>query len=175
MSKVKELVKRLLPNFELYRVYQTQLRDYQPPVTIDYQVVDLASTEFTEQKLYKETALYSGEHSYGYGLIFEEQLVAVQWYWFSHRCENLKWWPLPDNSIISMHIQVDQYYQGKGLSTQLKAFALNELSAKGFDYVYSRVWHNHWASIAMNKKLGSKQVGWLFYTSLFSKSIQLRW
>jgi hypothetical protein len=174
-EKIKWLIKQFLPYYELYRIYQIQLNNCKLQLTTKHQIVNLTSAEYSQHPLYKETALYSGKNSYGYGLIFEDQLVAVQWYWFSQPCEKLGWWPLPHNSIMSMHIQVLQEHQGKGLSEELKGFSLSDLSTKGFDYVYSRVWHNHWASIAMNNKLGSKQVGWLFYISLFKKKIQLRW
>ena len=160
---MKSLIKRILPKFELYRVYQCQLS--QPPVSEiqGCQAVRLsADADYSTQALFKDNAHYDRPNSYGFGLLKERELVAVQWYWHGEQSHQLDWWPLPEKAIMAMHIQVTKKHQGQGLGTTLKCYALNELSKLGFTNVYSRVWHNNKASMSVNRKLGAKQVGWLF-------------
>lgn len=160
MFKIKNIIKKLLPKYELYRVYNIHLNFQVIDIETNLTFVNLALADYSNHTLYKETAIYHNTESYGFGLLEGEKLVALQWYWFGSRCKKLDWWSIPDDSIMSMHIQVDACYQNRGLSTVLKSFALKELSAAGFKNVYSRVWHNHLASIAMNRRLGAMQEGW---------------
>ncbi|TMM45276.1 hypothetical protein [Colwellia ponticola] len=160
MFKIKNRIKKLLPKYELYRVYNIPLNYQIIDIKTNLIFVNLALTDYSNHALYKNTAGYKNTESYGFGLLKDEKLVAIQWYWFGQRSKELDWWSMPDDSIMSMHIQVDTCYQNRGLSTVLKSFALKELSEAGFKNVYSRVWHNHLASIAMNRRLGAIQEGW---------------
>ena len=160
---MKSLIKRILPKFELYRVYQCQLSKSPVSKTQGYQAVRLsADADYSSQAFFKNSANYDKPDSYGFGLLKERELVAVQWYWYGEQSHQLDWWPIPEKAIMSMHIEVTQDCRGRGLGTALKGYALNELSKLGFTNAYSRVWHNNKASISMNRKLGARQVGWLF-------------
>jgi hypothetical protein len=172
MFKIKKLVKNLLPNYELYRVYKISLKKQQSPPPKGFNFINLKLDDYSSHALYNVTAKYNNSESYGFGLLIGNKLVAVQWYWFGECSNELDWWPISDDSIMSMHIQVETCYQGRGLSTVLKGLALNELLTAGFHNVYSRVWHNHYASIAMNKRLGATQEGW--QGTIGSKSFKLK-
>jgi len=160
MFKIGNMVKKFLPNYELYRVYKIPLKQNSLTLTTGFTFANFTLADYSKHALYKETATYNNIESYGFGLLDGNKLVAIQWYWFGQHSNELGWWPVPTDSVMSMHIQVDTYYRGRGLSTVLKGLAINELSAVGFNNVYSRVWHNHFASIAMNKRLGATQEGW---------------
>lgn len=168
------MLKKILPKYELYRVFQVKTSNKVITLTKGYEFVNLKQKQFSEQELYKQTIKYSGASSYGFGLVNNNELIAVQWYWFGSRCNNLDYCTMTVNSIMSMQIQVQPKYQGKGLSTLLKSHAAKALSLKGFNVIYSRVWHNHSASIAMNRRLNAKQVGWLFYIELFGTTLKLK-
>lgn len=173
MSQLKSIIKRLAPQYEFYRIFKCELPAKQVQLANQFDFCLIEEQALKKQALYVSTQAYQNESSLAFGITHNNNLIAIQWYWYGHQVNKLDWWSTPENSAMSMHIQVAPEYQGQGVSTQLKSLALAELKKLGFQYAFSRVWHNHWASIAMNRKLKAKQVGWL--VRLFNKNFHAKY
>ncbi len=120
---------------------------------------------------------FGGEGAQGFGLFRDDELVAVQWYWWGARYEAERQgrsWRLPEGAAKSTGLYTLPQHRGQGYAALLKRQTAYLMSQRGFTRLYSRIWHSHKSSIRVSEKTGWRVAGSYIEICPFSRRIQLR-
>ena len=154
------LVHAALGEYGLYFVYSLDLTTA-APVDDDRYILrtvgrhDLACANDTGMR---DQAWYDGDGAYGFGLYDGTELLAVQWYWYGVRYASRNFWPLNEREAKSVQLYTVPYARGRGLATLLKRRSALAMRDLGYVRLYSRIWHSHRSSIAVNERAGWQRI-----------------
>ena len=159
----KALIRALGVEYCCFRVFSLDLNSLPepPPLPPGYRCAEVTGDEVREarQPAIQSEAWSCGEDSLGFGVFFGSELVALQWVWFGDGYRRRRnFWALERNEAKSVELVTAPEHRGLGLATCLKQFSAQQLAAKGFVRVYSRIWWNNWPSIRVSDKAGWKPV-----------------
>lgn len=172
LSSLKNTLKSYLPYYEIYRIFKVEPNDLPVIHCQDFEFISIDEKDMNNQSLFTQTKHYAIDDSYGFALTDNGVIIAIQWFWFGDKAQKLNITSNLASTAISMHIQVNKTYINQGVASTLKSLSIRAMFKKGFQKVYSRVWHNHYASIAMNHKINAKEVGWQI--KFFHKTFTLK-
>ena len=119
-------------------------------------------------------AWYGGEGAIGLGVVENDRLVAVQWYWYGERYQKRNFVHLEPGEAKCVQIFVLSEKRTRGLGGSLTRYAAQELQQLGFRRLYARVWHSHVASRRMFRSAGWTEAGRIIEVSPLRRRRPLR-
>ena len=175
------LAKRVGIRYSCFRIFAISLKSTtatdEAPLPSGYRFAelspgDLSACPFPELR---ECDWYGGPGSHAFGIFREDGvLVCAQWFWFGERYQQQSFWPLESHEAASMHLVSAASERGKGIATQIKKHSADQMRAKGFSRLYSRIWWTNTSSIRVSEKSGWSNVGTILEISLPARSRPLR-
>ncbi len=161
----KLLLRWLFGDYQIYRIYKYNLdnivkQDVSYLTTQGYRFTEVNSAEVaaaSDQGI-QSRAIYGGKDALGFAIFFGDQIVCIQWYWYSERYKTRNFWPLLPGQAKSVDIYTVPGHRGKALATALKTESARLMKEKGFLRLFSRIWHSHHESIKVSEKAGWNQI-----------------
>ncbi len=142
---VKSCLSLVAGDYRFYRVYALDLLP--PPLAlraspeVEFQVTDERAPESVVL-----SALIGGAPA------------ATCWLWWGERYHRERnFLPLGPKEAKLVHIETHATFRGRGVASQLLAFAAIDMRMRGFERLYARIWHNNVPSIR-----AFTQVGWTY-------------
>jgi L-amino acid N-acyltransferase YncA len=167
------ILRRLGFDYTWFRIYRllldVSLAGRSPPSLDGYRCREVteAEVETSPVEELRTCARYGGAGAHLFGVFRDDGVLAcVQCVWFGDRYARNAFWPVEPGAAVSMHLVTDAAERGKGLATLAKQHSAQQLQAKGFTSVYSRIWWTNTASIRVSEKAGWKRVGTLVEVKL---------
>lgn len=127
----------------------------------------IADLERSPHAEIRERARYGGPGAVGFAAFHRDEVVCVLWYWYGDRYAERGFWPLERNEAKSVDTFTLPGHRGRGLAATLKSRSVGEMKRRGFERLYSRVWHSNSASVAMNRRAGWTRIARVFTARLF--------
>lgn len=178
----KTIIRALGVKYSCFRVFALDLDSLPAPAPLPpgYRCAEVSAEEVCEasQPAIQREAWYGGDDALGFGVFFGSELVALQWVWFGEGYRRRRnFWPLEQNEAKSVELVTVPEYRGLGLATCLKQFSAQQLAARGFVRVYSRIWWNNWPSIRVSEKANWRAVALVveLTTPLRSRPFKFMW
>ncbi len=89
------------------------------------------------------------------GAFIGDKRAAACWIWYGERYKRERnFWPLGPTEAKLVHIETNSDFRGRGIGTQLLAFAGTTMRDRGFTKLFARIWHNNTPSIRVFTKAG---------------------
>jgi hypothetical protein len=176
---LKQLLRQLLGEYQYWKVFRIKLPQPAVPLPPGITVrpldsMDLQSSSDVELRSRTE---FGGEGAQGYALYVGTELAAMQWFWWGARYDNERQgrsWRLPSKAAKSVGLFTVPRFRGKGYAAILKMQTAHLMSEKGFDSLYSRIWHSHYESIRVSEKAGWQRVGAYIEVCPFGRRFEFR-
>jgi GNAT superfamily N-acetyltransferase len=160
------ILRRLGFDYTWFRIYRLLLddsvADRPAPTLAGYRCCEVTPADLERSPIedIRSCSNYAGPGAHLFGVIRADGVLAsVQCVWFGARYTNVAFWPVEPQAAVSMHLVTDPAERDKGLATLLKKYSAQQLRAKGFSSIYSRIWWTNIASIRVSEKAGWKRVG----------------
>ena len=112
---------------------------------------DLTSSPYED---IRARAFYGGAGADGFGVFKSGELISLQWFWHGGRYRQRNFWPLEEGEAKSVDLFTLDAYRGQGIATALKAYSAEEMQARGYTRLISRIWHSNEPSRRVSEKLG---------------------
>lgn len=162
----KRLAKVFLGDYQIFRIYELDLQD---PQHLDRSTAHITGCDFqlltneqleasNNSEIRSRTAAYCGTDSFAFGLLVDDEIICVQWYWFGERYLKRNFWPLKETQAKSVELFTLPGHRGKGLATALKLYSAVGMREKGFTRLFSRIWHSHRESRRVSENAGWKNI-----------------
>ena len=178
----KTIIRALGVKYCCFRVFALDLDSLPAPASLPpgYRCAEVSADEVCQasQPTIQSEAWYGGDDALGFGVFFGSELVALQWVWFGEGYRRRRnFWPLEQNEAKSVELVTAPEHRGLGLATCLKQFSAQQLAARGFVRVYSRIWWNNWPSIRVSEKANWRAVALVveLTTPLRSRPFKFMW
>ena len=178
----KTIIRALGVKYCCFRVFALDLDSLPAPAPLPpgYRCAEVSADEVCQasQPTIQSEAWYGGDDALGFGVFFGSELVALQWVWFGEGYRRRRnFWPLEQNEAKSVELVTAPERRGLGLATCLKQFSAQQLAARGFVRVYSRIWWNNWPSIRVSEKANWRAVALVveLTTPLRSRPFRFMW
>lgn len=112
---------------------------------------------------------YGGYQSIGF--VAEEDGVPVAhcWFWYGDRYRERNLWPLAEGEAKLVRIETRPESRGRGIASDLIAYASARMAERGFTRLYARIWHSYKPSLKAFKKAGWSRVALLISVPLGGK------
>jgi len=163
-NATKRALRVLFGNYHYWKVFYIELPQPDVPLPRGVTVGRISAEALAnvpDDEL-RERALFGGPGSRGFGLYFEDELAAIQWYWWGDRYleeRGGRSWKLGPTEAKSVGLYTLPEYRGQGYASLLKRYTAHEMSKEGFTRIYSRIWHSHRVSIAVSRNAGWRKAG----------------
>lgn len=173
---LRTLLRRLLGNYELYRIFGIDLtrldKEPQPQVRV-HRVPSADTLRYTGSIPWDHMAQYAGDGSYGFLLLEEKSIAAVCFVWHGDRYRTRNFWPLQAGEGKLVQIVTLESFRGRGIATSLLEGVAWEMRQLGFRTLYARIWHNNTPSIRTFQKAGWREIA--FVIRLFPLGLGKPW
>jgi RimJ/RimL family protein N-acetyltransferase len=123
----------------------------------------------------RDHAWYFDEFAYVYGVYIENELVCVCSFWISgHPNMPRRFSALIKNGAVMVDLLTAPNYRGKGYALAITRFAENDLFLKGYNKLWTWVWHSNTPSIRVFEKAGWNYSHLLLEFQLYGMKDHLR-
>ena len=179
----RELFKRVLHatlgDYQYWKIFYIDLPQHPTELPDGISIRPIAAEELdaVPDIGMRDRKVFGGDGSLGFGLFVDEELVAVQWYWWGDRYQaerKGRSWVLPPGAAKSLGLYTRPEYRGCGYAALLKQHTAHVMAQRGFTRLYSRIWHSHKSSIRVSRKIGWRVAGSYIEICPLSRLIQLR-
>lgn len=106
--------------------------------------------------LIRDQAWYQGDDALAFAARKGTEIAAICWVWHGSSYRVAVQWPLKKHEAYIVQLVTVPECRGTGTGTRLKRYVTQELCARGFRTLYSRVWFSNRPAIRMNEKAGWK-------------------
>jgi ribosomal protein S18 acetylase RimI-like enzyme len=182
LDAVKPLARALAGDYGIYRVFaldlQTFLRDPRDDVRrAGFRAAPVADEDVAAAPapVIRESACYGGAGAQAFAILRDDEIVAVEWYWFGSDRQHVAFWPLLDSEAESAYIATAPELRGQGLAQWVKEYSALEMRERGFRRAYGKIWHSHHASIRANQKSGFREIALVVDLYPFGGRRRVRW
>lgn len=153
---LKRLAHAVLGDYGLYRVYSIEPapQDSDPAPLDLREVTDMAVLRNARFDEIRALENYWGDDAACFAVFEEGTPVAACWFWFGETYQQRNFWPLQARQAKLVQITTALPYRGKGYASKLLAFAAAAMQRRGFEKLFSRIWHSNTPSIAAFEKAG---------------------
>ena len=160
-SWIKKALTAILGGYEVWRIYRCDLAGQRAGDLSDFRARGYEFREVDGEEIAAATdpeirarAFYAGDGFAGFAVSCEGEIVCLQCFWYGERYRLRNFWPLRPRQAKSVELFTTPAHRGKGLATALKTYSAEQMKEKGFDTLFSRIWHSHKASCRVSEKAG---------------------
>jgi ribosomal protein S18 acetylase RimI-like enzyme len=162
MIWLRSIARTVFGDYALYRIYAIDAENCTPSESSDLEFVELNTPDDLggDPEMRKLDA-YLGEEAFGFGARVGDQLATACFFWTGRRYKQRSFWPLADNEAKLVEIRTIPQQQGKGAASRLIRHASHEMAQRGYQRLYSRIWHSNHASIRAFAKAGWRYIAFV--------------
>jgi GNAT superfamily N-acetyltransferase len=158
---VKSGLRLLLGDYECYEIYalpltglaQSDLSQWTDQ-GFEFRTLETEDLTSSPHEDIRARAFYGGAGADGFGVFKDGELISLQWFWHGDRYRQRNFWPLEEDEAKSVELFTLDAHRGRGIATALKAYSAEEMKARGYARLISRIWHSNWPSRRVSEKLG---------------------
>lgn len=160
---IKNLLGKILKDYQLNRIYCLDLpeaSDTQGSGRLEGGAVirPLESQDqfasASDQRI-RDHAWYLDEQTLGYGIFENDDLVCVCCFWpAGHPSLPTRFANLGEGEAAMVDLLTAPQCRGKGYALKIAAYAVTDLSTRGYKRLWTWVWHSNGASIRVFTKAG---------------------
>ena len=163
---LKVLAALLLGPYRFNRIYRLTAIDIEPeiPQGMSVQPLDSLPPASVASVELRDRFWYGGNDAYGYGLFLDGCLAAVCWFWGPRRFQDPLLWRLAKDEAILVDLVTAPHHRGCGLAPLLIRYASADMRRRGWNALYTWMWHTHHASYHAFEKAGWVQIAWVLET-----------
>lgn len=182
LEAVKPLARALAGDYGIYRIFALNLytflrdpRDDLRRAGFTWAPVADEDVAGARSPVIRDSARYGGPGAQAFAVVRDDDLVAVEWYWFGEERRHGAFWPLRDGEAESAYVVTAPELRGQGLAQWLKEYSAMEMRERGFLRAYGKIWHSHHASIRANQKAGFREIALVVDLYPFGGTRRMRW
>lgn len=139
------------------------------------QVVDRTTIEGCADGLLRDQAWYCGAGCEAFGCLVDSTLVGVCFFWHGERYTLRDFWPLAEREAMLVQIVTSVQARGRGVAGVLIPFATEQMTDRGFDRLFARVWYSNQPSWKAFSRAGWLQVATLVEIDPMRSGSPWRW
>lgn len=156
---VKRLVKLIVPDYGIYRIYAITPDDALRGNSIDggdWQIVAIEQNRLvaSDDAIIRDQAWYGGDGSRLYGCVEDGRIVGVCCFWFGERYRQRNFWPLQAGEAKLVQVITVPEGRNRGIARTLIAGAVRDMVNSGYQRLFARIWHSNVPSIRTFEKAG---------------------
>jgi len=163
---MKELIKRMLrilfKDYQFNRIYFVDLPTSHTQISGQFfgeEVIRLVESQeqfaASPNQRIRDHAWYLDKHAYVYGVYKGHELVCICSFWIAgHPRMPSRFSMLKENEAVMVDLLTAPEYRGKGYALTITRFAENDLFLKGYNRLWTWVWHSNNPSIRIFNKAG---------------------
>jgi RimJ/RimL family protein N-acetyltransferase len=156
----KKLARLIFGEYSVYYIYSGSANSGQvfsrKMTGFQFTIVKNFQVESSKDDLIAEQAWYGGYDTYAYACMQGSRIVGLCYFWHGERYRTRNFWPLAEGEAKLVQIVTIPEIRGRGVATNLIAYASIEMAKRGFHCLYARIWHSNIASVRAFKRAGWK-------------------
>ncbi len=168
LSLLKSSLYAVLGPYELYRIYQADpSRPGRPPSTADAVAFESLGSDGRRiagapDPAIARLAARGGEEAFGYAAFLRAEPVAAVWFWAGDRYRRERgFWPLGRTDAQLVQVTTAANARGRGIASALIAYASADMTARGYERLFARIWWSNTPSVRAFKRAGWRQVAFV--------------
>lgn len=161
-SLTKKAARLLLGEYSAYHIYAFSAGNCRALARHDtnfrFANLEQKQLEASDDPSIAEHANYHGPQTYAYACFEGTRIVGVCYFWYGAQYRKRNFWPLGDSEAKLVQVFTLEEMRGRGIATQLIAYAADDMLRKGFERLYSRIWHSNKPSLKAFQHAGWARV-----------------
>jgi RimJ/RimL family protein N-acetyltransferase len=148
---IKQIAKILFGDYSIYHIYslsnEGQYRKLENLTDARFTVLEEEEVMQSKDQLIRDQTMYHGGDACAYGCVIGSEIVGLCYFWYGERYRTRNFWPLAEGEAKLVQIVVIPAMRGRGIASELIAFAAKDMSERGFHRLYARIWHSNTPSL----------------------------
>jgi GNAT superfamily N-acetyltransferase len=161
MSAISALARRLLGDYEVYRIYGIDVHAVRSlpassgPGNLQLEALrDVGELEGSAYSEIRSLAEYQGDEAFCFVARRGREVAAGCWFWTGERYRRRNFWPLAEGEAKLVQITTAERHRGGGIGAALIRFGSERMVDQGYRQLYARVWHSNRPSVRVFQRAG---------------------
>ena len=173
---LKKLTQILLRDYSFYHIYGRGCADENASLAPGFRFEPVEKNEIENSKdgMIVEQAWYHGQSTHAYACFDGLRIVGLLFFWYGEGYRKRNFWPLADREAKLVQLFVLPEIRGRGIGKSLIAFATQDMSCRGFKYVYARIWRSNTPSLRAFERAGWERMATVIELFIYGRKNPLR-
>lgn len=157
---IKTWVQFLIRDYSFYRIYGRGCTNSGALMTagLRFEPVEKKQIVNSADPAIVEHAWYHDRDTHAYACLEDARIVGLCFFWHGIGYSKRNFWPLREHEAKLVQLFVLPEMRGQGIARRLIEAATQDMSRRGFSYVYARIWRSNKPSLRAFERAGWQRV-----------------